>query len=246
MRRIFIALWRALRSLTQPGIFVHLLWPGVVSALLWVMVAWLTGGALIEAGMNFFRQLWGIGAIITNSEWAAASALFLVKFVVVLGYIPFFYVTTTILVGVVALPLLLERVARRDYASLAQRHGGSNLGSITNTLKASLWYVLMLLVSLPFWAIPGVALVAPVLATGWLNQRIFGYDALMNHANGEELARLREKRRPQMLLLGGFMALFAYVPIVNVIAPAFAGLAFVHFLLDVLQSERGAARLPEI
>lgn len=241
MRRIFIALWRALRSLTQPGVFIHLLWPGAVSALLWIMVAWLTGGALIETGMNFSRQLWGIGEIITHSEWAAASALFLIKFVVVLGYIPLFYLTTMILVNVAVLPLLLERVAGRDYVSLERRHGGSNLGSIANTLKAFLWYVLMLLVSLPFWAIPGVALIAPVLATGWLNQRIFGYDALMNHADGEEFARLREKRRPQMLLLGGFMALLAYVPVVNVIVPAFAGLAFVHFLLEALRSERRAA-----
>jgi uncharacterized protein involved in cysteine biosynthesis len=83
-----------------------------------------------------------------------------------------------------------------------------------------------------------VALVVPVLATGWLNQRLFGYDALMNHADRDELVRLRQELRSPMLLLGGSTALLAYVPVLNLVAPAFAGLAFAHFMLEALRRER--------
>ena len=112
------------------------------------------------------------------------------------------------------------------------------LGSAWNSILAGILFLLALIVSLPFWLIPGVGLLAAVLLTGWLNQRAFGYDALMLHADAEELHRLRRDWRPQMLLLGGGSALLAYVPVINLVAPAYAGLAFVHYLLERLRQDR--------
>src|SRR5690606_36513578 len=89
-----------------------------------------------------------------------------------------------------------------------------------------------------FWLIPGVGLVAPVLLTGWLNQRAFGYDALMLHADKPEMDRMREEQRMPMMVLGGGSAMLAYVPFLNLMAPAFAGLAFVHYLLEALRRDR--------
>jgi uncharacterized protein involved in cysteine biosynthesis len=143
-------------------------------------------------------------------------------------------------VAVVALPLMLERVAVHDYADLEQRRGGSNAGSAWNGIVAGVLFVVGLIVTLPLWLIPGLGLVATVALTGWLNQRAFGYDALMLHADRGELARLPRLLRQPMLLLGGACALLAYVPFVNFVAPAFCGLAFVHFMLESLRRERAA------
>jgi uncharacterized protein involved in cysteine biosynthesis len=129
-------------------------------------------------------------------------------------------------------------VAVRDYADLELRRGGTNLGSAWNGMVAGVLFVIGLLVSLPFWLIPGVGLVATIALTAWLNQRAFGYDALMLHADRSELARLPRLLRQPMLLLGGACALLAYVPLVNLLAPAFCGLAFVHFMLESLRRER--------
>jgi len=194
----------------------------------------------VDSIMEYLQGLGWVGDRISASVWVAGIVLFLVKLLVVLAFVPLFYVTTAILVATVALPLMLDRVARRDYADLEQRRGGSNMGSIINTLVAVLWFVLIIVASLPLWLIPGVALVAPVLATGWLSQRVFGYDALMRHADRDELVRLRQELRPQMLLLGSGTTLLAYVPVVNIVAPAFSGLAFVHFLLEALRRDRNA------
>ena len=60
----------------------------------------------------------------------------------------------------------------------------------------------------------------------------------MLHADKAELQRLRENWRPQLLLLGGGTALLAYVPVINLVAPAFAGLAFVHYMLETLRRHR--------
>jgi len=234
MRDIFIALGRSLRSLVRPSVFGHLVWPCIVSTLLWSIVAWFSCTAIGDAIMGVIQGLGWIGNWIGTSTLASA----MVKLFVLLTFLLLIYVTSVVLVSSVALPMMLDRVARRDYVDLEQRRGGSSMSSIGNTLLALLWFLLVMIISLPLWLIPGVALVVSLLATGWLNQRIFGYDALMHHADRNELVRLRQELRPQMLLLGGGTTLLAYVPVVNIVAPAFSGLAFVHFLLEALRRER--------
>ncbi|MCL1825247.1 MAG: EI24 domain-containing protein [Betaproteobacteria bacterium] len=238
MRNIFVALGRSVRSLARLDVFGHLIWPGIVSALLWIIVAVFSWAVMVDSIMESIQGMGWVGDRISASVWMAGAMLILVKLLVALAFVPLFYVTTMVLVATVALPMMLDRVARRDYADLEQRHGGSSMGSIGNTLAALLWFVLIMAASLPLWLIPGVALVAPVLATGWLSQRVFGYDALMLHADRDEFMRLRQESRPQMLLLGGGITLLAYVPVVNIVAPSLSGLAFVHFLLEALRRER--------
>jgi len=235
---VLVALGRSLRSFARLDVFGHLIWPGIVSALLWTIVAVLSWAAAVDTIMETIQGLGWVGDKISASVWAAGIVLILVKLCVVLAFVPLFYVTSSLLVATVALPMMLNSVARRDYGELEQRHGGSSMGSIGNTLMALLWFVLTIVASLPLWLIPGVALIAPILATGWLSQRVFGYDALMYHADHDEFVRLRQELRPKMLLLGGGTTLLAYVPVVNIIAPAFSGLAFVHFLLEALRNER--------
>jgi len=238
MRDIFIALGRSLRSLSRLDVFGHLIWPGVVSALLWTIILLFSWAAAVDAIMGTIQGFGWIGDKIGASVWVAGTVALMVKVLVALAFVPLIYITSSVLVATVALPMMLDRVGLRDYADLEQRRGGSNMGSIGNTVAALLWFLLVMIASLPLWLIPGVALVAPVLATGWLSQRVFGYDAMMRHADQDELVRLRQELRPQMLLLGGGTTLLAYVPVVNIVAPAFSGLAFVHFLLEALRRER--------
>ncbi|MDR1462677.1 MAG: EI24 domain-containing protein [Azoarcus sp.] len=244
MYAIFTALGRSMRSMLRFDVFGHLIWPGIVSALLWLAVAVLSWTTLVSSGMRWVEGLgWGIGDQISASTMLAAIVFFLIKFALVCAFVPLFYVTSLALVALVALPMMLDRVAQRDYADLEQRHGGSNLGSVANTVAALLWFMLVFVLSLPLWLIPGVSLAAPVLAVGWLNQRIFGYDALMRHADRDEFVRLREELRPSLFLLGGTSVLLAYVPLLNIVAPALSGLAFVHFLLEALRRDRGVSIL---
>lgn len=238
MKEILVALGRAFRSLWRRDIFWHLLWPGIVALVLWVTVAVLQWDPMVAALLSVIHGLPVVGEWLTTGEVVAAIVLVMLKIGLALVFVPLIYVTAAILVAVVALPIMLERVGRRDYADLELRRGGSNAGSAWNAVVATLLFVLALVVSLPFWLIPGVGLIVSVLLTGWLNQRAFGYDALMLHADADELRRLRADQRVSMLALGGACALLAYVPVLNLIAPAYSGLAFVHFLLESLRRER--------
>lgn len=238
MRDVMLAFGRALRSLGQRGILWHLVWPSLVALVLWLVVAFFSWSALVAGAMEWIESWSFANEWLTASEFGAATMLILVKFALAFAVLPMIYVTAALLVAVVALPMMLERVARSVYGDLEQRRGGSNLGSALNAVFAGLVFVLGLIVSLPFWLIPGVGLVATIALTAWLNQRAFGYDALMLHADRDELARLPKDLRGSMLLLGSGCALLAYIPFVNLLAPAFSGLAFVHFMLESLRRER--------
>ena len=107
-----------------------------------------------------------------------------------------------IIIGAVALPMMLEKVAAQDYPDLARRGGGSNLGSLWNALKVGLGFVAMLLLSLPLWLLPGAGLLISLVLTAWLNQRAFAYDALMVHADAYELKTIPRQHHGKLFTVG--------------------------------------------
>lgn len=238
MGEVLTAFGRALRSLRAPGMVWHMIWPALVALLLWIVGAIYSWSVLVGVAIEWIEGWPLAGEWVQTSEVAAATALVLIKIALVLAMLPLIYLTAAFLVAVFALPMMIERVSRDEYLGLEARQGGSNVGSIVNTVWVSALFLVFLLVSLPLWLIPGLGLLISIVLTAWLNARSFGYDALMQHADRDELKALPRACRERMLLLGGVCALLAHVPFINLIAPAFSALAFVHFMLGALARER--------
>ena len=158
MKDILVAFGRAGRSLGRRDMFWHLLWPGLLAVVIWAGVAFYAWTPVTEwlyaavSGWSF------VGGWLSASETTAAIVLVLIQIATALLVVPLVYVTAAMLVATVALPLMLERVARTDYADLEQRRGGSNLGSAMNSIVAGVLFLLALVLSLPLWLIPGAGL----------------------------------------------------------------------------------------
>lgn len=234
MNQLFLAGMRSMRSLFRPGIFLHLLWPTLASIVFWGGIAayfWTDAAAALVSLIQSIPLIggWmgdgGVGTVLAN-------------ILLVLAILPMIYVTASFLVAVVAVPLMLDRLANTDYRDLEMRRGGSVAGSIVNATWALLLFLGALLVSLPFWLIPGVGVVISILLSAWLNQRCYGYDALMNHADREEMRRIGKERRGGMYALGIAAGIAAFVPFFNLLVPALTGLVFVHYLLEALRVDR--------
>jgi CysZ protein len=238
MTDILRAFGRSLRSLTQRGVLWHLLWPTLVAMVVWLGIGIALWSPVVDGLMGWIHGWPWAADWLTASELGAAAVLILIKIVLALLFVPLIYVTAALLVAAIALPLMLERVAARDYADLELRRGGSNLGSVGNALVAGAVFLLGFIATLPFWLVPGVGLVLSVLLTAWLNQKAFSYDALMLHADREEMKRLPRANKGSTFGVGVGSALLAYIPVVNLFAPAFCGLAFAHFLLEALRRDR--------
>lgn len=242
MHDVLKAFGRAVRSLAQPAIVWHLIWPTVVSLAVWMVVASYFWGDVSVWIVEMFRYLPGLQRWVGEEQSGSAVATAAVKVFLWLLLVPLIYATALLIVATVALPLMLERVAKRDYADLDQRRGGTIGGSIANATIATLVFLAAGLITFPLWLIPGMAVVLPLLLSAYLNQRAYRYDALMQHADAQEMRAVVAGQRRGLYLVGVGAGLLAYVPFLNLLAPAFAGLTFVHFCLEALRRHRRSQR----
>lgn len=224
------ALVRAARDLTRGAILWQALWPPLLAMALWSLVA-------VLAWQPLSRWLL---ANLPSWSWLDWLGPWLVHVVLASLLAPLMYVTTLLLVAVVALPRMMSIVALRDYPDVT-RHGSAAAafwGSLINTLNAGAIFVTGWLFCLPLLLIPGGLLVLPLLWAAWLNQRTFRYDVLAEHASEHERTVLIERQKSPFWLAGLASALAAHVPLVNLLAPAFGALLFVHVGLSSLRRLR--------
>jgi CysZ protein len=230
MSPVMDAFTRAARDLFRGDVLWHAIWPPLVSALLWIIVAVLVWAEGIAALDRLIPTLpWSGWELL--AQWAAV-------FLLLAAFATLTYVTALILVAVVALPLLISSIGARDYPDLVHRGENVFIGSLANTMSAAAVFVIGGLASLPLLLLPGMVLVLPLAWAAWLNQRAFRFDALAEHATRSELRQLVEARRSQFLAAGVGTALAAHVPVAQVLAPTFTAVVFVHLGLGALRELR--------
>jgi hypothetical protein len=231
------ALLRALGSLLHPRMLLLMLWPVLLALALWLGLAyafWSEAAAWLQLQFNLSAVIgWAIGVwplalIATHLAWILLALLF----------IPLVLITAVLIIGVFAMPAMVALVSERSFPGLALRRGGSFAGSLWNGVMTLVWLALLTLASLPLWLFPLFWPVLPVLLFGYLNQRVFRYDALYEHASASEMETLFFRYRRELFLLGAAVALFGLIPFVGFLAPVYGGLAFIHYCLARLAQLR--------
>ncbi|MBI2314263.1 MAG: EI24 domain-containing protein [Betaproteobacteria bacterium] len=199
----------------------------------WFWDDWL--GYLNELLTAYVPQDWLTGGVL---EWVAR---YLGAALLLFGLAPIALASALVVASVAAMPFMLEHVSQNRYPGLEKRHGGTLAGSLWNGLAATAAFIVLWVLTLPLWLVPPLALVVPVLLVAQLNQRLFRYDALADHASAEEYREIVGRNRGTLFLLGIAVGVLEWVPVVNLIAPVYAGLVFIHFCLDELARLRARA-----
>jgi hypothetical protein len=154
-------------------------------------------------------------------------------------------------------------VARRRFRALERKHGASFLRSAAWSLVSMLLAAIALIVTLPLWLILPLVLVVPPLIWGWLTYRVMAFDALADHASGDERMLVFRQHRGWLLLMGvttGYLGaapsivwasgwfFAAAFPIlipaaiwIYTLVFAFSALWFAHYCLAALAQVRAAA-----
>jgi hypothetical protein len=198
---------------------------------IWSVLAWFYwdswSGALraLLDGTAISRWLIDHGA-----AWLVASTSTLALLALLL---PAILITAIIVTELVAMPVILSVVARA-YPGLEKVPGGTLAGSIFNACVAFTIFALLWIVTLPLWLTGIGALMLPALNAAYLNQRLFRYEALAEHARRDEYREIVAYAKGRLYALGLLVALLYYVPFLNLIAPVVCGLAFTHFCLAEL------------
>jgi hypothetical protein len=227
---VLAAFAKAARDLTRAEMLWQAVWPMLVALALWGFVGslvWAHGIAMISGVLPDVQgEIWSWLA-----HWAAV-------FLLLAAFASLVYATALLLVAVVGLPRMLALVAARDYPDVLRHGENAFWGSLGNTLAATGIFVVGWLLTLPLLLVPGAILVLPLLWTSWFNQRTFRFDALAEHATSSELKTIVDRSRPRFYFAGFGTALTAHVPFVNLLAPAYTALVFVHLALSSLRALR--------
>ena len=235
MGDVMLALARTFGSLRTGKVWLYVLTPALLSLLLAIGLAiWALGWA-VEQMMAFppmtLLVSWGL-------VWLAHILAYLGGWMAIFALA---YLMASLLAAIVIMPLMLRHLSQGEYRDVAAMGKDSFVAAAVNSIGASLIFIVAWVVTIPLWLIPGFSLLIPLLLMGWLNRRTFAYDALSMHATDGEWASLRAAQKAPLFMLGLTMALLAHIPLVGLLAPALAALAFVHFGLEALRRSRGEA-----
>jgi CysZ protein len=244
MNAVGRALQGAVRSLVHPTILAIVLVPMLVAVGLWVAIAWMYWEAWTSTIQAFVVNQTAFTWVV-DRDFARIAAWVAVGFVLAM-LAPVVIVTALLIAAVFAMPVLVGHVARNDFPLLERRHGGSVAGSIWNALAAIFLFAVLWVVTLPLWLLGPLAVLLPPVLSAWLNQRLFRYDALADHADAVEMKRIFEIARGRLFLLGLSTGVLYFIPPINLIAPIYAALAFIHLCLDELQQLRAEERVIEV
>ncbi len=239
MHSVISALTAALKTLLHPKMLSLVLWPMLAATVLWV------GAAILFWG-NWIGSLTALLQATSLEQWMSHGFLavlshYLISIILVLLLLPAIYVTALMITAVFAMPVMVNHVAGKYYPELERKQGGSAAGSIANAVLAIAVYCAGWVLSLPLWLFSPPALVLPVILMAYLNQRLFRYDALAEHASNPEYRQVVERATVKLYLLGALAGLLQFVPLLNLFAPVYVGLAFIHLCLAELKQLRQSA-----
>jgi hypothetical protein len=100
------------------------------------------------------------------------------------------------------MPLLIGRIQKNHFPNLEKKKGGSVVGSIFNSLKATSLYLCFFILTIPLLIIPGMQILLPLILNSYLTKKVFSYDILQDFASTEERQRLLSEKKTDLQVLG--------------------------------------------
>lgn len=266
MRFVLIAFGRAVLSQLHFRMLMLTVLPFLLSLVIWGFALWLGLQPTIDWIHGYFGANDGFRIAGDVLGWFGLGAIktVLVPLIAMWLLLPLMILTALVFVGTLAMPVITKHVARRDYPELEERKGGSLLGSVWISAFSFIVFLLLWIITLPLTLIPPFTFIIQPALWGWLTYRVIAYDALAEHASGQERADIMRMHRwpllligviagsmgaaPTLLWLGGaltviFFPLLAAVSIwLYVLVFIFTALWFQHYCLEALARYRAPAQ----
>jgi len=229
MRLFLDSFWRAAFYCLSPRVIALSILPLVLMVLLsgalgygyWDLAVdqvhgWLESSSLLSVVWRWFD---GVG--VSNLKTVVAPLL------VIFTATPLLVIVSLLVVSLFMTPALTRLVAERRFVGMARLQGGSVWSSLGWTLASVVLAVGALVLTLPLWLVPPMAMVLPPLIWGWLTYRVMAYDVLGEFASPPEREALMARHRLSLLGMGVFTGLMGGTPSVVWASGALFAAAFV-------------------
>ncbi len=223
---------KALIALTDIKILIRILLPVFITMIL-------AGFILVynwNTGMLFFTELfkglgWFSSFVLKLEQWFELNIFaFMAALVFLLFVLVFFYFTVLILTSILLVPLIIPVVEEKFFPELKVKVKNKNTlpfyKSILNSLKYGFIYIFFLMISMPFFLIPGVNIALSFFLNSYLVKSIFPMDCLMDYVSTDEYLVFLKKQNPYLWQLSFLNNSLLYFPFVNLVAPPVMALSF--------------------
>ena len=262
MNKLVDSFWRAAMYCLHPRVIALSILPLIIMAALSLGLGyffWEDAITFVRSSLESYELL---GTMVRWLEGLGLNNLRLVLAPLLLLFlaIPVIVIASLLFVAIFMTPAMVALVAERRFPQLQRKKGGSMLASVFWSLGSTILAVIAMVLSIPLWLVPPLILVLPPLIWGWLTYRVMSYDALADHASGEERRQIFKENRGALLgigILSGYLgaapslvwasgAMFvAMAPILVPVAIwiytlvfAFSSLWFAHYTLAALEQLR--------
>lgn len=233
----------ALFNLFQPKIFLILTLPFFLSLITWGFVSWIFFDNLLVIFSNLTAYLpW---AEKLNSWLSSLSFLqhidlsrVLVYFLIFSLLLPLTFITALVMTSVLAMPYIVSFVGQKYYPTLIKKSDSKFFQPLLKVLKYSLIYLFLWVATLPFWFLPFLGFLIPILLNAYLNSKVFVFDSLSDYATSKELDFLIKKQQTQLFTMGLVLSFLLLIPFFFIVFPIYAGLCYTHYNLKCLSDLR--------
>ena len=211
---------KSFSDIFSPMIIGFVLKVGFGSIALWVVI--LTFGWNIYA--SFIEAIIAKIPFIGDLEWVQSSGTVVMAFI--FGYM-LIIITISILTSIYSEPILIK-LAKKHYPNREVVGTPSITKSITLTIQASILFLGLFLISIPLLFIPIIGQLWMLWLWSILIKEPTAYDVGALFINDTNSLSQKQKSSRLIALLA---SLFNYIPILNIFAPIFAQILFLHSLL---------------
>jgi uncharacterized protein involved in cysteine biosynthesis len=187
-------------------------------------------GALVSTGL-FVWYFWdGLSHFIRTYlswipwEWLQTSGATVITFA--LAYM-LFIVMISLFTSLFSEKLLIK-LAKKHYPTVEVVGSADIMTSIIATLKASLIFLILFILAIPFLFIPIVGQLVMLYLWSILIKEPTVYDVGSLFIKDKQILKKKSKKARLIAIIA---SLFNYIPVLNIFAPVFAQILFLHYLL---------------
>ena len=211
---------KSLSDILSPSVLSFILKVGFGSILLWVVVLWFSWDLYSGMITTYIQKIPFVG----SWEWFQSSGA--VVAALIIGYM-LMIITVSILTSLYSEPLLIK-LAEKHYPGKPVVGTPNIATSVYLSIKAGVVFLLLFLFTFPLIFIPIIGQVWMLWLWSLLIKEPNTYDVGSLFISDKQLLK-REKKKAWLTAM--VASLFNYIPLLNIFAPLFGQIMFLHYLL---------------
>ena len=211
---------KSIQDIFSSAVLLFVLKIGFGSIFLWVVILWASWDLYSSFIALYIQKI----PLVGDWEWVQSGGSFFIALVVAYMLI---IITISAFTSIFSEPLL-KKLAKKHYPTIEANGSPNVTKSLLLTLKASVIFLLVFLVSFPLLFIPVLGQIWMLWLWGILIKEPTAYDVSSLFKSEQNSFNVKAKSTG---VLAMFASLFNYIPLLNIFAPVFAQILFLHTIL---------------